>query len=777
MRTGTFPLVLTLHRACIGVAAALASTASYVASAEPLRPFTISDSIEMSDFVPSSAFAATAASPAPESPDGRHIAAVTMRGDLKNGKRVATLWLIDRAAITGGNLHARAQAIGTFSSGSNRDPVGDWRWSSDSRSIYFLGADDDGIRRLYRLDLTSRRIEPLTRADLDVNRYDERGGAIAFLAQPPIRSADLYQASPSNAPDAVVGTGQGILSMLFPNWYASNFQQSPDQLWTIGKKGAVPVLHRDGRTPVLLKDSRIAISPDGRRVLATRHVPDIPKSWESYKSPLDLPGMDIVADTPEKRGSTSRNRLQQYVTIDLGTGETSLLLDAPIAMVSRLTPATPQWSTDGSAVALPYFYQPLAAGDTSARASILPCPVMIVSFPARNWSCPRDAQSMLPGEGREDLRLAALEWAGGTGDLVAHFTRRATPDHRVDVRFRKAGNEWTAQIDRNARPAAAVSARVEQDLNKRPMLVGRNAEGTAQTLLDPNPQLDRIAMGSAELYHWLDTEGNKWTGALVKPSNFVPGKRYPLVIQTHNLEFGKFLVDGPSATGFAARAIAARDILVLQVDEIRKDFGTKQESATGAAGYRAAIAQLAKDGLVDSAKVGIIAWSHMGPYVMKALVDEPKTYAAATFAEASYNSYGEYLMNVDYLGPEREQYMRAQVGTKPFGDGLSTWIKEAPGFQTDRVCTPILRQINTPIGLVYGWDGYAALRAQKKPIELFYLRQGAHVLVKPRERLLEQGMNVDWYDYWLNDRRDPDPAKAAQYLRWDGLRALRICRN
>ncbi|MCH8686475.1 hypothetical protein [Pedomonas mirosovicensis] len=41
---------------------------------------------------------------------------------------------------------------------------------------------------------------------------------------------------------------------------------------------------------------------------------------------------------------------------------------------------------------------------------------------------------------------------------------------------------------------------------------------------------------------------------------------------------------------------------------------------------------------------------------------------------------------------------------------------------------------------------------------------------KPGQRLHAQKMVVDWYAYWLKGERDPDPAKAAQYARWDELR-------
>lgn len=36
--------------------------------------------------------------------------------------------------------------------------------------------------------------------------------------------------------------------------------------------------------------------------------------------------------------------------------------------------------------------------------------------------------------------------------------------------------------------------------------------------------------------------------------------------------------------------------------------------------------------------------------------------------------------------------------------------------------------------------------------------------------------DLDWFRLWLQDYEDPDPAKAAQYMRWRELRKLQ-CRN
>jgi dipeptidyl aminopeptidase/acylaminoacyl peptidase len=744
----------------------------------PLRPFTVRESIELSTFVDAAQPFGPQTSQVSFSPDRSQFVAVTMRGDVASGKREATLWLFDsdtaRAYVAGhsSDRFGGARALTRFASAANVQPMSNWRWTSDGKSILFLGADDGGAKRLYHVDLHGD-VVALSQPDLDISRFDEQGGTIVYVAHPPIRPVDMYQAGGPSLPDIQVATGKNILPLLFPNFFEATpgLSGTTDQLWAIDHGAPAP-----RRVPIQLRNSTLVLSPDGRHLLVTEYVKHIPKSWERYQPLLPGKAFKIVGDTPETEGSTGVYRLRQYVLVDLATGTRSVLVDAPIELNTEFSAASPQWTADGSRLALLGAYPPLSAASGVPEQAVLPCAIMVVSIATHGRACLETARPIDATHGYGDrMQLVVLRWRNADRELLAEFAAPNAPDNKVDSVFSQVDGKWTSRQIDAAPPRDALTVKVNEALDQSPVLNGRIGDAPARLLLDPNPQLKDIALGSVALYRWRDADGSGWSGALVKPPNFVAGRRYPLVIQTHNLDRSKFLVDGPSATGFAARALAARDIVVLQVDEIGKNSGTPKESETGASGYRAAIAQLAREGIIDTTKVGIITWSHMGPYVLQGLVDNPKTYAAATFAEAGYNSYGEYLMNIDYLGSQREQLFRDQVGTKPFGAGLATWLDRSAGFHTDRICTPMLFQFNSPVSLVYGWDIYAALRAQQKPVELFYMRNGEHVLVKPLERLSEQGMNVDWYDYWLNGHKDSDPAKADQYKRWDAMKALRQC--
>ena len=76
------------------------------------------------------------------------------------------------------------------------------------------------------------------------------------------------------------------------------------------------------------------------------------------------------------------------------------------------------------------------------------------------------------------------------------------------------------------------------------------------------------------------THGLGCTQRAHQTPDYVPGRRYPLVFQTHGFNEKECLTDGAFPTAMAARPMAARGMLVLQVREIRtKQFGWLQAAA------------------------------------------------------------------------------------------------------------------------------------------------------------------------------------------------------
>jgi hypothetical protein len=59
-----------------------------------------------------------------------------------------------------------------------------------------------------------------------------------------------------------------------------------------------------------------------------------------------------------------------------------------------------------------------------------------------------------------------------------------------------------------------------------------------------------------------------------------------------------------------------------------------------------------------------------------------------------------------------------------------------------------------------------------KPVDLIYMPDADHVLVKPWNRITSEQRNLDWFCFWLKGEEDPDKAKMGQYARWRLLREL-----
>jgi hypothetical protein len=99
-------------------------------------------------------------------------------------------------------------------------------------------------------------------------------------------------------------------------------------------------------------------------------------------------------------------------------------------------------------------------------------------------------------------------------------------------------------------------------------------------------------------------------------------------------------------------------------------------------------------------------------------------------------------------------------------------MDRSPGFNIDKVQTPLYITAPNRWSLLGEWEWFSALSLLHKPVELIFMKDGYHMLERPWERLISQGGNVDWFAFWLKGEEDPDPTKAEQYVRWRELRKL-----
>jgi hypothetical protein len=147
--------------------------------------------------------------------------------------------------------------------------------------------------------------------------------------------------------------------------------------------------------------------------------------------------------------------------------------------------------------------------------------------------------------------------------------------------------------------------------------------------------------------------------------------------------------------------------------------------------------------------------------------------AAAEVADNIDGSYFQYVL----ADSDLRTFDDVEKGASPFGEGLAAWMREAPGFNVDKIRTPLRVELDSgPISQVLTeWEIFSNLRYLSKPVELSIIpniQHGVHVLQNPAQRLASQGSTVDWFRFWLKGEEDSVPAKTDQYIRWRKLRAL-----
>ncbi len=639
-----------------------------------------------------------------------------------------------------------------------------WRWLADSSGIAFLEPSENGSHRLVLADLKNKKVEPLTSETEAVKGFDvrDRQHYVYTVADP----AEQEKRKAEREAALVVGTGRSLFELILPDDpITARIAPSTISLRVVigskrfeVKKDDAPLAHFGS----------FALSPDGQSLVTTLSVLDVPSVWET----LYPPPPSTVSTNRIHAGhyDAKSSHVHQYVRIDLQTGSVQSLTDAPLADdAGWIAIGDPSWSDDGREILLPNTFL-----KSKENAPSRPC-IAVVEVSSGESTC----VEVLKAHKTESIveegyhLIYGARFASGTGRVMVAFISHEDQSHRT-TEYQRTNDIWEAVRElKGSFPAEqdGLQVSLKQGLNDPPVLVAKN-EQTSRVILDPNPQLNNIELGQASVYTWEDKEGREWKGGLYKPSNYKPGQRYPLVIQTHGFSESEFRPSGVFTTAFAARALAAAGLMVLQtatgVAGANCPSDTPEEGPCAVAMLESAVNQLVSDGLIDREKIGIIGFSRTCFSVMEMLTTGSFHLKAASITDGVMFDYLAYILFTDRVSSEADRV----IGAPPFGEGLKLWLKRSPGFNLDEVTTPLLVVGEGPISLLSMWQPYAGLRYLHEPVELVMLNTDEHVLTNPAVRMASQGGSVDWFRFWLKDEEDPDPAKAAQYTRWRELRKL-----
>ncbi len=114
-------------------------------------------------------------------------------------------------------------------------------------------------------------------------------------------------------------------------------------------------------------------------------------------------------------------------------------------------------------------------------------------------------------------------------DLATRKYRQVTHDRNVALPSSDA-------LSRNGTVAFSMQSSSEPA----EIYVAGTSFASPRKLTDTNPQVRDFALGSAEVVQWKSSDGWPIEGILLKPAGYVPGKRYPLLVNVHGGPTGAF---------------------------------------------------------------------------------------------------------------------------------------------------------------------------------------------------------------------------------------------
>ncbi len=247
--------------------------------------------------------------------------------------------------------------------------------------------------------------------------------------------------------------------------------------------------------------------------------------------------------------------------------------------------------------------------------------------------------------------------------------------------------------------------------------------------------LSELALGAVEDIQFKSKDGTEIHGLLVKPHDYVPGRKYPTVLWIHGGPNGgdehSLVLDGYQ---FEPQMFAAQGYIVLRVNyrggsgrgigfakAIFADWGHKEVQD-----LLAGVDHLVARGIADPERLAIGGWSYGGLLTDYTIASDRRFKAAISGAGSGnqISTYGsdEYILQYNNeLGP-------------PWRN-TPLWLKVSyPFFHADRIHTPTLflggeKDFNVPI--MGSEQMYQALRTLGVPAELVVYPGQHHVFTRP----------------------------------------------
>lgn len=393
---------------------------------------------------------------------------------------------------------------------------------------------------------------------------------------------------------------------------------------------------------------------------------------------------------------------------------------------------------------------------SAARLNVISREIAAVGFPPFLVSDENSGGFILTMDGIETSRQQAGLYRVS---LDGHAKRLTALENRI------------ADCDSAAR---VVTACILQSPSLAPRVALVNL-GTAKVtpLVDPNPETSALELSPVEHLRWTNELGHETDGYLLMPRRPPSQGRVPLVIIAYGYN-GEFVTHAsPTLTSYPAQLFPRDGIAALLVNYPRyhawkePDFERTviAEGESPLSSLKVIVQKLAEERNIDPCRVGFMGHSWGGFWVQYTITQSDLVQVAEIHSGGSSVEPGMFWL----MGSQRYADLQKHImGGGPYGEYLQNYLRFSPSLNARNIRTPVLMQYGA-MEARWAMEFYFALREHNVPVDYIVYPGAVHVFTQPTQRMASMRRTLDWFEFWLLDRENPDPVDPMQYETWREL--------
>jgi len=571
---------------------------------------------------------------------------------------------------------------------SSSSPV----WSPDSRRLAFI-SDRDGKRQIYLITPTGGEAVQLTTVETGVNSFDwsPDGNRIAFTAAEPESKAAKDRKEKYGEFEVVKG------------------DYTMTRLWTI----EVPADPKEKNTEAkqLTEGANFTVggfswSPDSARI-----------AFNAAKDP-DLESSDTsdiyvinIADRSVKK------------------------------IVSTKGPDTsPVWSPDGKQIAY----------DTANGQQYFYYANSLIAVVDADGGTPRTLSESF------DEDPAILDWGPdgiyfwGMQKTAAHLFRLDPATKAIEAISRPDKSFYSGfSFTKDFKQSAFMRG---DDKGFAEIHVSSLAQFSPKPITTMSDQIKGYRLATREVIEWKSTDGTVIEGVLIKPADFDPSKKYPLLVVIHGGPTGIDRALLSPDRYYPVEMFAAKGAIILRPNyRGSAGYGEKFRSLNvrnlGVGDYWDVISgvdNLIARGMVDRDRVGAMGWSQ-GGYISAFITAFSDRFKAVSVG-AGISNWMTYYVNTD-IPPFTRQYLKAT----PWDDE-EIYRKTSPMTYVNKAQTPTLIQhgeFDRRVPIPNAYELHQALEDKGIPVRMIVYKGFGHGINKPKQHRAVMEHNYEWFSRWI----------------------------